>query len=180
MLKKNQNLDLQTINWFDKLSAELNCLLYLDKSNLLTAGLNNWKLRLILSALLCILGLGALVSMAIDLFVPLTVYDKSLVSIAIFIIGVPVYLIMSNLGNIDERIVIGFLNENLEKVEGKAEVLLKKEEELEEDEQKKLHELLTFFEETPLHKYLPAKPVIQAYFIFLFSLIGSMSIWYLG
>ena len=180
MTEKKQIDYLQSTDWFANLRAEIKCLLYLDKSNLLTAGLNNWKLRLVLSALLCIFGLGALVSMSIDLFVPLSVYNKTLVSIAIFIVGVPAYLIISNLANIDERIVVTFLNANLEKVEGKAEVLLKKEDELDETEKAKLDELLTFFDETPLHRYLPAKPVKQAYFIFLFSVISSFAIWYIG
>ncbi len=70
--------------------------------NLLSEGLKNWKLRLILSALLSIMGLGAMISMILGLFVELSVYDKTIVSIAIFMVGIPTYLIMSGLAKIDE------------------------------------------------------------------------------
>lgn len=117
----------------------------LYRQNILTDGLNNWKLRLILSALLCIFGLGALVSMSLGLFMDLTVYDRSIVSIAIFMVGVPAYLIISNLANIDESTIAGFLNANLEIVNGKAEILLKSETELSDDDLKMKEELEAFF-----------------------------------
>jgi hypothetical protein len=152
----------------------------LKENNILTDGLNNWKLRLILSALLCIFGLGAFVSMLIGEFIHLSVYDKSLVSISIFVVGVPAYLIISNVGNIDESTIAGFLNSTMERVDGKIEVLLKSESELSETEIQFRDELLAFFEEDPVHNYLPVKPIKQAYFIFLFCTIASFGIWYMA
>ena len=148
--------------------------------NNLTDGLNNWKLRLILSALLCILGLGALVSMSLGLFMEISVYDRSMVSIAIFMVGVPAYLIISNLANIDESTIAGFLNANLDIVDGKAEVLLIEEADLSEEDLEVRKELEAFFEETPLYHFLPDKPVKQAYFLFLMAMIASFIIWYIG
>ncbi len=150
------------------------------ENNILTDGLNNWKLRLILSALLCIFGLGAFVSMLIGEFVYLTVYEKSLVSIAIFVVGVPAYLIASNVGKIDERTIAGFLNATMERVDGKVEVLLKSESELSESEKQLREELLAFFQEEPVHNHLPLKPIKQAYFIFLFCSVASFGIWYMA
>jgi len=152
----------------------------LYQHNNLTDGLNNWKLRLILSALLCILGLGALVSMSLGLFMEISVYDRSMVSIAIFMVGVPAYLIISNLANIDESTIAGFLNANLDIVDGKAEVLLIEEADLSEEDLEVRKELEAFFEETPLYHFLPDKPVKQAYFLFLMAMIASFIIWYIG
>lgn len=149
-------------------------------SDILHEGIQNWKLRLVLSALLCIMGLAALISMALGQFVELTVLDKSIVSIAIFMVGTPAYLIASNLGKVDQYTIAGFLNESLQEVQGDAEVLVKKEEELDEEEKNRREQLEEFFTENPLYNYLPDKPVKQAYFLFLLSLVGSFSIWYIG
>lgn len=149
-------------------------------SDILHEGIQNWKLRLVLSALLCIMGLAALVSMTLGEFVELTVMDKSIVSIAIFMVGTPAYLIVSNLGKVDQYTIAGFLNESLQEVQGDAEVLVKKEEELDEEEKSRRQQLEEFFTENPLYNYLPDKPVKQAYVLFLLSLIGSFSIWYIG
>lgn len=149
-------------------------------SDILHEGIQNWKLRLVLSALLCIMGLAALISMALGQFVELTVLDKSIVSIAIFMVGTPAYLIASNLGKVDQYTIAGFLNESLQEVQGDAEVLVKKEEELDEEEKTRREQLEEFFTENPLYNYLPDKPVKQAYFLFLLSLVGSFSIWYIG
>lgn len=149
-------------------------------SDILHEGIQNWKLRLVLSALLCIMGLAALISMALGQFVELTVLDKSIVSIAIFMVGTPAYLIASNLGKVDQYTIAGFLNESLQEVQGDAEVLVKKKEELDEEEKNRREQLEEFFTENPLYNYLPDKPVKQAYFLFLLSLVGSFSIWYIG
>lgn len=149
-------------------------------SDILLDGIQNWKLRLVLSALLCIMGLAALISMALGEFVQLTVLDKSIVSIAVFMVGTPAYLIISNLGKVDQYTIAGFLNESLQEVQGDAEVLVKKEDELDEEEKTRRQQLEEFFTENPLYNYLPDKPVKQAYFLFLVSLIGSFSIWYIG
>lgn len=149
-------------------------------SDILHDGIQNWKLRLVLSALLCIMGLAALISMALGEFVELTVMDKSIVSIAVFMVGTPAYLIASNLGKVDQYTIAGFLNESLQEVQGDAEVLVKREEELDEAEITRRQQLEEFFTENPLYNYLPDKPVKQAYFLFLLSLVGSFSIWYIG
>lgn len=149
-------------------------------SEILLEGIQNWKLRLILSALLCIMGLSALVSMVLGEFLELTVWDKSIVSIAIFMVGTPAYLILSRLGKVDQYTIAGFLNESLEEVQGDAEVLVKKEEELDKEEKTRREQLEEFFTENPLYNYLPDKPVKQAYVLFVISLVGSFGIWFIG
>lgn len=149
-------------------------------SQILLEGIQNWKLRLVLSALLCIMGLGLLISMALGMFVELTVLDKSIVGIAIFMVGTPAYLIVSNLGKVDQYTIAGFLNERLTELEGDAEVLVKQEDELDESEKTRREQLEDFFRENPLYNFLPDKPVKQAYILFVLSLISSFGIWYLG
>lgn len=151
-----------------------------EVSDILMEGLNNWKLRLILSALLSIIGLGFFISMVIGLFIELSIYDKSLVGIAIFMVGVPTYLILSKLDKIDMYTIAGFLNQNLSLADGKAEVLVKDPGELEEEELSKREELERLFKEKPLYTYLPNKPVKQALILFLFSILGSLLIWLLN
>lgn len=149
-------------------------------SEILIEGIQNWKLRLVLSALLCIMGLAALISMVLGLVVELTVIDKTIVSIAVFMVGTPAYLIASNLGKVDQYTIAGFLNESLQEVQGDAEVLVKKEEELDAEEKSRREQLENFFTENPLYNFLPDKPVKQAYILFVISILGSFSIWYLG
>jgi hypothetical protein len=149
-------------------------------SQILIEGIQNWKLRLILSALLCIMGLAGLISMALGLLVDLTVLDKTIVSIAIFMVGTPAYLIVSKLGKVDQYTIAGFLNESLQEVQGDAEVLVRKEEELDDAELNRREQLEEFFTENPLYNFLPDKPVKQAYVLFVLSLLASFGIWYLG
>lgn len=149
-------------------------------SEILLEGIQNWKLRLILSALLSIMGLAAFISMMLGEFVQLTVWDKTVVSIAIFMVGTPAYLIVSNLGKVDQYTIAGFLNESLEEIQGDAEVLVKKEDDLDESERNRREQLEQFFTENPLYNYLPDKPVKQAYILFVITLLGSFAIWYLG
>lgn len=147
---------------------------------LLTQGLNNWKLRLVLSALLCIIGLATMISMILGLFIELSVFDKSIVSTAIFIVGVPTYLIISGLAQIDEYTIVEFLNEHVEEFSAKAEVLIKDDQELGAEEKRIRKELTELFNETPLYKFLPDKPVKQAYLLMLASLLISYAIWFLN
>ncbi|WP_421773458.1 hypothetical protein [Gracilimonas sp.] len=149
-------------------------------SQVLLEGIYNWKLRLVLSALLCIIGLGILISMALGIFLELTVLDKSIVGIAIFMVGTPAYLIVSNLGKVDQYTIAGFLNESLKEVDGDAEVLVKKENELDPEEKTRREQLEEFFRENPLYNFLPDRPVKQAYFLFLLSILVSFAIWYFG
>ncbi len=148
--------------------------------NLLSEGLKNWKLRLILSALLSIMGLGSMISMILGLFIELSVYDKTIVSIAIFMVGIPTYLIMSGLAKIDEHTIVVFLNEQVPELYENTEILVKPEEELTEQEKSIRKQLFDVFIETPVHMFLPDKPVKQAYFLFLGSMIVSFTIWFLN
>lgn len=147
---------------------------------ILTKALNNWKLRLILSALLCIMGLAAMVSMLLGLFVDLTVYDKSLVAIAIFMVGIPAYLIISGLAKIDELTIAEFLNQQVDELRNRAELLAQSDEILNEQEKEIRSELLQFIDEHPIETLLPDKPVKQAYFLMLASIIISFGIWFAG
>ena len=118
--------------------------------------------------------------MVLGLIIDLSVYEKSIVSIAIFMLGIPAYLIVSNLSNINEMTIANFLNANLDAVDGQAEVLATPDEELSEEQLKKQAELIEFFTEKPLYQFLPDKPVKQAYFLFLITSIASFGIWYFG
>ncbi|MEX2605293.1 MAG: hypothetical protein WD361_13875, partial [Gracilimonas sp.] len=120
-------------------------------SQILMEGIYNWKLRLVLSALLCLMGLGVLISMVLGLIVELTVLDKTIVGIAIFMVGTPAYLIVSNLAKVDQYTIAGFLNESLKEVDGDAEVLVKPEDELDPEEISRREQLEEFFSENPLY-----------------------------
>lgn len=148
--------------------------------NVLSEGLKNWKLRLILSALLCIMGLGAMISMILGIFIDLSVYDKSIVSIAIFMVGIPTYLILSGLAKIDERTIVRFLNEQVPELLANVEVLVKHENELNDQERSTKELLIQIFTETPVYTFLPDKPVKQAYFLLLGSMLVSFFIWFLS
>lgn len=62
------------------------------------------------------MGLAAMISMVLGLFVELSVYDKSLVAIAIFMVGIPAYLIISGLAKIDELTIAEFLNQQVDEL----------------------------------------------------------------
>ena len=125
---------------------------------ILTEGLNNWKLRLILSALLCIMGLASLISMFLGLFLDLSIYDKSIVAIAIWMVGIPTYLIFSGLAKITPQSIALFINENTDKIQHDLQLLLKDEDELDEQTKTKHRELISFLQITPLYTLLPDKP----------------------
>lgn len=149
-------------------------------SRILSAGIQNWKLRLILSALLCIMGLSGLISMSLGSVIELSVTDKTIVGLAVFMVGTPLYLILSKLGKVDQYTIAGFLNQELQEVSGDAVVLVKNEEDLSQEELERRAQLEAFFTESPLYEFLPDKPVKQAYVLFLFSMAGSFGIWFLG
>lgn len=151
----------------------------MDSRDYLAVGIYNWKLRLILSALLCIMGLSGLISMVLGLFVDLSVYDKSIVAIAICMVGIPAYLIISKLGKVDKYMIASFLNENFKKINGKAEILMKNDDELTEGDLSLKHEMQHYFDEHPLHTFLPDRPIKQAYILMLICMLVSFGIWYL-
>lgn len=148
--------------------------------NVLTEGLTNWKLRLILSALLCMMGLATMVSMVLGLFIELSVYDKTIVAVAMFMVGVPTYLILSKLASIDEYTIAIFLNDQVDELSANPEVLVKDEAELSDEERGTRDKLMSIFSEKPVYQFLPDKPVKQAYFLMLASLVVSLLIWFLG
>lgn len=152
----------------------------MNGSKILTEGLNNWKLRLILSALLCIMGLAALISMILGLFINLSIYDKSIVAIAIWMVGIPTYLILSGLARITPQSIALFINESTDQVQGDLQILLKNSDDLDEDSKTKQQELINFFQANPLHKFLPDKPVKQAYLLMVASMLGSFGIWFIS
>ena len=145
---------------------------------MLKEGLYKWKLRLILSALLSILGLAGMISMILGIFLELTIHDKTIVAIAIFMVGIPAYLIASGLARIDELTIAAFLNENIEELNGDAELLARDKRALTENELQRRSDIEAFFEKTPVYKHLPDKPVKQAYYLLLLSMIISFGIWY--
>ncbi len=126
------------------------------------------------------MGLAAMVSMLLGLFVDLTVYDKSLVAIAIFMVGIPAYLIISGLAKIDELTIAEFLNQQVDELRNRAELLAQSDEILNEQEKEIRSELLQFIDEHPIETLLPDKPVKQAYFLMLASIIISFGIWFAG
>ncbi len=152
----------------------------MNGSKILTEGLNNWKLRLILSALLCIMGLAALISMILGLFINLSIYDKSIVAIAIWMVGIPTYLILSGLAKITPQSIALFINESTDQVQGDLQILLKNSDELDEASKTKQLELISFFQDNPLHKFLPDKPVKQAYLLMVTSMLVSFGIWFIS
>ena len=152
----------------------------MNGTKILTDGLNNWKLRLILSALLCIMGLASLISMCLGLFLDLSIYDKSIVAIAVWMVGIPTYLIFSGLAKITPQSIALFINENTDKIQHDLQILLKDENELDEKTKTKHRELISFFNVTPLYTLLPDKPVKQAYLLMLFSISCSFLIWFIS
>ena len=126
------------------------------------------------------MGLGAMISMILGLFVDLSVYDKSLVAIAIFMVGIPAYLIISGLAKIDEHTIASFLNQRVEAFNNKADILAEDEEILTTKELEVREELLLYINEHPLETLLPDRPVKQAYILMLISLVVSFGIWYVG
>ena len=126
------------------------------------------------------MGLAGLISMCIGLFVDLSVYDKSIVAIAVWMVGVPTYLIISGLAKVTPQSIIYFINDNNDQVNGDLNVLLKDSNELDEKSKSQQQELITFFQKTPLYKFLPDKPVKQAYVLMLFSMLASFGIWFIS
>jgi len=147
---------------------------------ILKEGLYNWKLRLILSALLCIMGLAGLVSMILGVFIELSIYDKSIVAIAIWMVGIPTYLMLSGLAKITPQSIATFINANNQEVTEDLQILLKDSTELDEESKDQQEKLILLFKETPLYKFLPDKPVKQAYILMLISMVGSFGIWFIS
>jgi Na+/melibiose symporter-like transporter len=152
----------------------------MEGTKLLIDGLKNWKLRLILSALLCIMGLSGLISMTLGYFIDLSIYDKTIVAVAIWMVGIPTYLILSGLAKVTPKSIAQFINESNSQIDGDLQVLLKDDNELDPQSKRTQQELILLFQETPLYKFLPDKPVKQAYILMLISMIGSFALWFIS
>ncbi len=126
------------------------------------------------------MGLGAMISMILGLFVDLSVYDKSLVAIAIFMVGIPAYLIISGLAKIDEHTIASFLNQRVAEFNNKADILAEDEKILTDKELELRKEFVSFIDEHPLETLLPDRPVKQAYILMLISFLVSFGIWYVS
>ncbi len=126
------------------------------------------------------MGLGAMISMILGLFVDLSVYDKSLVAIAIFMVGIPAYLIISGLAKIDEHTIASFLNQRVAEFDNKADILAEDEKILTDKELELRKEFVSFIDEHPLETLLPDRPVKQAYILMLISFLVSFGIWYVS
>ena len=124
------------------------------------------------------MGLGAMISMILGLFVELSVYEKTLVGCAIFMAGIPAYLIISGLAQVDEFTIASFLNESVEKLPGNAELLARDENKMTEIELEERKNLIVFLAEHPIVTLLPVQPIKQAYLVLLFSMIVSFGVWY--
>lgn len=121
-----------------------------------------------------------MISMILGLFVDLSVYDKSLVAIAIFMVGIPAYLIISGLAKIDEHTIATFLNQRVEAFNNKADILAEDKNILTDKELELRNELLDFIADHPIETLLPDRPVKQAYVLMLISLVVSFGIWYVS
>tara|TARA_R100000664_G_C2689800_1_gene94367 strand:- start:322 stop:702 length:381 start_codon:yes stop_codon:yes gene_type:complete len=126
------------------------------------------------------MGLASLISMFLGLFLDLSIYDKSIVAIAIWMVGIPTYLIFSGLAKITPQSIALFINENTDKIQHDLQLLLKDEDELDEQTKTKHRELISFLQITPLYTLLPDKPVKQAYLLMLFSMSCSFLIWFIS
>jgi hypothetical protein len=126
------------------------------------------------------MGLAGLVSMSLGFFVDLNTYDKSIVAIAIWMVGVPTYLIISGLAKVTPQSIAQFINENNSQVHEDLQILLRENSELDEQTRDKKNELIKLFQETPLYKFLPDKPIRQAYILMLISMLGSFAIWFIS
>lgn len=147
---------------------------------ILREGMFNWKLRLILSALLCLIGLSFLISMVLGVYFSLNIADQTLTGVAIFIVGTPVYLILSKLGEVDEYTIAGFLNATVAEMEGEAGLLLKEDSSLNKEDTLRKQKLEEYLRTKPLRELLPDRPVRQAYYLMLFSMLSCLAIWFLN
>lgn len=150
---------------------------------ILQDGIQNWKLRLVLSGLLSIIGLSALIAMILGTVFGYNQLDRTIIGLSVFMVGLPLYLILSELPKINEKIIVHFLEE-LEGTElefpCKPNVLLMESSAPNDDVHTQHKQMLDFFAHKPLYKLLPVRPVLQGYILFLVSFSGSLLIWYLS
>jgi len=131
----------------------------------------NWKLRLFASALFSLLGLSFLIGSASGFIADLTVWDQTIVGIAVFIVTLPIYLIIADLPKIDGQNIVAMLNERVPEFKQQAGLVLKEEADLNEEEKKELERVKLLYKTKSLHTYLPARPMKQAVLLMLTCLI---------
>lgn len=139
----------------------------------------NWKLRLVVSALLSILGLAILISTASGFFVEdFEVLDQTIVGVAVFVVVIPIYLIMADLPKIDEHTVAHLLNESIPDFENDLTLLLKSDDELNEEERVKKEKIKSLVEDKKLYRFLPNRPITQGVLLLLVSLSLTAALFY--
>lgn len=139
----------------------------------------NWKLRLVVSALFSILGfaffMGTLSGYFMEDFKTL---DQTIVGVAIFVVVIPVYLILADLPKIDEYTIAEMLNDSVPDLEHNAELVLKPEEELSDEEITRRREVREIFEDEQLYRFLPNRPIQQAATILVISLLLTAAVYF--
>lgn len=130
----------------------------------------NWKLRLVVSALFSMMGLAFLVALLSGNFADLNLFDQTIVGVAVFIVMIPIYLIIADLPKIDEQTIAEMLNEHVPEFQKKADIVLKTEAELNENEAELKDQIEELYKNKSLHKYLPNRPIKQAAILLIFCL----------
>ncbi|MDZ7717062.1 MAG: hypothetical protein U5J95_12700 [Balneolaceae bacterium] len=130
----------------------------------------NWKLRLVVSALFSMMGLSFLIALLSGIFADLNLLDQTIVGVAVFIVMIPVYLIIADLPKISEHTITEMLNEHVPEFQEKAGIVLKSEAELNENEAKLKAKIERLYQDKPLHKYLPNRPIKQAVILLVLCL----------
>ena len=139
----------------------------------------NWKLRLVVSALFSILGFAVLIGTVSGYVVEdFEILDQTIVGVAIFVIVIPVYLIIADLPKIDEQTVANILNNNIPSLENDARLILKPNDELNEEEIKRKKEVEEFFKDEKLYRFLPIQPIQQAAVIMFTCLLLTAGIYF--
>lgn len=134
----------------------------------------NWKLRLVVSALFSILGLAVLISITSGFIMDdFQALDQTIVGVAVFVIVIPIYLIVADLPKIDEHTIAEMLNKSIPG----AELILKSHDELSEEERTKREEAERLFQDEKLYRFLPNRPVIQAFLLMTISLTLTAGIY---
>lgn len=135
----------------------------------------NWKLRLVVSALFSILGLAVLISITSGFIMDdFQVLDQTIVGVAVFVIVIPIYLIVADLPKIDEHTIAEMLNKSIPG----AALILKSHDELSEEEKTKREEAERLFQDEKLYRFLPNRPVIQAFLLMTISLTLTAGIYF--
>lgn len=138
----------------------------------------NWKLRLVASSLLCMMGLTLLVSTVSGLLFDFTVLDQTIEAVSIFVIMIPIYLIIADLPKINEYTIASMLNESVPELSQNSELVLKPQAELTEEERQLRQQIEPVFKEKKLYKFLPLRPLKQALILLAFCILTTGVIYF--